>query len=148
VEVEVPLVLRAGVATGTLVGGCLSLLAATVGTPYALRAAGAILFIEDVGEPSYRIDRMLTQLHQAGTFEGVRGVVFGAMTRCGPTGDVDGLAPVLEELAARLDVPVGAGVPSGHGRPNLTLPLGMDAELVLDGAAGSLRVRDSAVAVG
>jgi muramoyltetrapeptide carboxypeptidase len=89
---------------------------------------------------------MLTQLHQAGAFEGVRGVVFGAMTRCGPGGGAEGLLPVLAECADRLKVPVGAGLPSGHGRPNLTLPFGVDAELVLEANQAYLRVRGSAVA--
>jgi muramoyltetrapeptide carboxypeptidase len=146
VEVEVPTVVRPGSASGVLIGGCLSLLAAMVGTPYALRGEGAILFIEDIAEPSYRIDRMLTQLHQAGAFEGVRGVVFGAMTRCGPGGGAEGLLPVLAECADRLKVPVGAGLPSGHGRPNLTLPFGVDAELVLEANPAYLRVRGPAVA--
>jgi len=146
VEAEVPTVVRPGVAAGMLIGGCLSLLAATAGTPYALRGEGAILFIEDIGEPSYRIDRMLTQLHQTGAFEGVRGVVFGAMTCCGPGGGAEGLLPVLSEFADRLRVPVGVGLPSGHGRPNLTLPFGVDAELALETNQAYLRVRGSAVA--
>jgi len=147
VEAEVPAVVRPGRAAGVLIGGCLSLLAAMAGTPYALRGEGAILFIEDIAEPSYRIDRMLIQLEQAGAFEGVRGVVFGAMTRCGPPGGgAEGLLPVLGELADRLQVPVGAGLPSGHGRPNLTLPFGVDAELVLEANQAILRVRGAAVA--
>lgn len=146
VAAEVPTVIRPGVATGVLIGGCLSLLAATAGTPYALRGEGTILFIEDIGEPTYRIDRMLTQLQQAGAFEGVRGVVFGAMTRCGPGAGPEGLLPVLAELGDRLRVPVGAGLPSGHGRPNLTLPFGVDAELDLETDQGCLRVRGAAVA--
>ena len=145
-ELEVPTVVRPGTATGVLIGGCLSLLAAVAGTPYALRGEGTILFIEDIAEPSYRIDRMLTQLQQAGAFEGVRGVVFGAMTRCGPGGGAEGLLPVLTEFAERLRVPVGAGLPSGHGRPNLTLPFGVDAELTLGTDQAHLRVRGSAVA--
>jgi muramoyltetrapeptide carboxypeptidase len=145
-ELEVPRVVRPGSARGTLIGGCLSLLAATAGTPHALRGDGNILFLEDVAEPTYRIDRMLTQLQQSGAFAGVRGIVFGLMTGCGPDGaGIDRMSLIVGELAARLGVPVGAGLPSGHGRPNLTLPFGMEAELALDGPRGVLRVLDAAV---
>jgi muramoyltetrapeptide carboxypeptidase len=145
-ETAVPTVVRAGVARGTLVGGCLSLLAATAGTPWALRGEGIVLFLEDVAEPPYRIDRMLTQLRQAGCLTGVRGVVFGAMTDCrAANGNGGSVAAVAEELGAALGVPVGLGLPSGHGRPNLTLPFGMPAEIDLDAGGGVLRVRGAAV---
>jgi len=148
-EVPISTVVRRGVARGTLVGGCLSLLAATAGTPYALRGEGTVLFLEDVGEPAYRIDRMLTQLEQAGVFAGVRAVVFGIMTGCGVSGG-DGVGPgvyaVIEEMANRLDVPVGMGLPSGHSRPNFTLPFGLSAEVVLDQNQGTLRFKEAAVA--
>jgi muramoyltetrapeptide carboxypeptidase len=131
-----------------LVGGCLSLLAATTGTPYALRGEGAILFVEDVGEPAYRIDRMLTQLYQGGVFAGVRGLVFGAMTGCGANAaDGCGVVALIEEMAALLRIPVGAGLPSGHGRPNLTLPFGVNVEMVLEGGHGVLRLEETAVVV-
>lgn len=142
----VPQVVHGGTAQGTLVGGCLSLLAATVGTRYALRAEGSVLFLEDVGEPAYRIDRMLTQLRQSGVLDGVRGIVFGAMTGCGAVnGGPSGIEMALGDLADALGVPVGAGLPSGHGRPNMTLPFGVRAELVLEGGTGVLRLEEAAV---
>jgi muramoyltetrapeptide carboxypeptidase len=145
-EVVIPRTVRSGVARGTLVGGCLSLLAATTGTPYALRGEGTVLFIEDVGEAPYRIDRMLTQLEQAGVFAGVRAVVFGVMTSCGDRRPDDvGIDAVIEEFASRQRIPVGAGVPSGHGRPNFTLPFGVEAEVVLDGDCGVVRIDEPAV---
>lgn len=145
-EVTIPRVMRSGVARGTLIGGCLSLLAATAGTPYAVRGDGAILFLEDVGEAEFRIDRMLTQLHQSGAFAGMRGLVFGTMVACGWEGSgVQGLASLLDEWAARLGIPVGAGLPSGHNRPNITLPFGLEAELVLNGREGVLRVAEASV---
>jgi muramoyltetrapeptide carboxypeptidase len=145
-EVPIPRVARPGVARGMLVGGCLSLLAATTGTPYALRGDGTILFVEDVGEPAYRIDRMLTQLYQGGVLAGVRGLVFGAMTNCGTnTADGHSVAAIIEEVAARLRIPVGAGVPSGHGRPNLTLPFGVNVEMALERGHGVLRLEEAAV---
>jgi len=145
-EVVIPRVVRQGAARGPLIGGCLSLLAATAGTPYALRGEGAVVFIEDVGEAPYRIDRMLTQLEQAGTFAGIRAVVFGVMTSCGDSRPDDvGVDAVIEEFAGRLRVPVGAGLPSGHGRPNFTLPFGLDVDVVLDRECGVLRLNESAV---
>ena len=145
-EVPISTVVRPGVARGTLMGGCLSLVAATVGTPYMVRGEGTILFLEDIGEPTYRIDRMLTQLEQAGVFAGVRAVVFGTMSGCG--GESVGVDCVIEEMADRLGVPVGAGLPSGHGCPNFTLPFGVRAEVVLDRNRneGALRLKEAAVA--
>jgi muramoyltetrapeptide carboxypeptidase len=146
VTVAVPQVVRPGRVQGVLLGGCLSLLAATAGTRYALRAEGTVLFLEDVGEPPYRIDRMLTQLRQSGLLEGVQGVVFGAMTDCGAAnGHPPGIEMALGELAEGLGVPVGAGLPSGHGRPNLTLPFGLRVELALAETCGVLRSEEAAV---
>ena len=76
--------LRSGTAEGTLVGGCLSLLCSALGTPNEPDTDGAILFLEDVNEPPYRIDRMLTQMRLAGKLKGVRGVIFGKMINCHP----------------------------------------------------------------
>lgn len=120
--------LAAGAAEGRFVGGCLSLLAATLGTSYAPRLANRILFFEDVDEPPHRIDRMLTQLRLSGTLEGVRGVVIGGSLPVSDeeTGDEAGGA---RELLSSLQVPVVAGVASGHRSPNLALPLGLDARL-------------------
>lgn len=127
------LALRAGEAEGVLRGGCLAILAAATGTPWALRpeAAGTILFLEDVDEPPYRIDRMLWQLRRSGAFEGVRGVVFGDMRGCSPPQREDwALEDVLLEALAGLDVPVALGLSSGHAAgPNVTLPLGVRARL-------------------
>jgi muramoyltetrapeptide carboxypeptidase len=126
-----PVELVAGRARGTLVGGTLTLLAATLGTPYAGTAAGGIAVLEDVGEAPYRLDRLATQLLQAGWLDGVRGVVLGTLTRCG-----EGALDVLHERLGRLGVPVLAGFPVGHGPTQLTLPLGVEA--TLDTGAGTL----------
>lgn len=112
-----------------LVGGNLSLLAATVGTPYASPRGGLVL-LEDVNESPYRIDRMVNQLLQAGWFDDAAGVVLGQFTGCGDTEDV--LVGALEPL----DVPVLSGVDIGHGRPQLTVRLGAPAEL--DPESGTL----------
>jgi muramoyltetrapeptide carboxypeptidase len=125
--------LRRGEAEGRLRGGCLSILAAAAGTPWALTAEGepTILFLEDVDEKPYRIDRMLMQLRQSGALAGVRGIVFGDMRGCSPGLDAGyGLEEVLLDALSGLDVPVALGLSSGHtASPNVTLPLGTRARL-------------------
>ncbi len=136
--------LRGGCARGRLVGGCLSLVAATVGTPWELDARGAVLFLEDVGEAAYRIDRMLTQLDQAGVLEGVRAVVIGEMTDCPvPEGETWTIDDVMLERLRHLDVPIVAGFPAGHGRNEVVLPMGLEVEV--DAEAGCLEICEAAV---
>ena len=142
---ERPAAIRGGAAEGPLVGGNLALLAATLGTPDALRAEGAILFFEEVGEPAYRIDRLLTQLELAGVLDAVAGVVIGGMTEV-PIPTRDDIPPVREVLAGRLHdrgVPVLTGCPVGHIDEMWTLPLGIRARL--DADAGTLELLEAAV---
>jgi muramoyltetrapeptide carboxypeptidase len=140
--------LRKGDGVGILRGGCLSLLAAAAGTPWALRPdrQGTILFIEDVRERPFRIDRMLTQLRLAGAFENVQGIVFGEMKGCGTAAGEDyTLQDVLLESLAGLDVPIAIGLSSGHTNgPNVSLPLGVRARLACAGES-RLEVLESAV---
>ena len=117
-----------GSAEGRLVGGNLSMLGATLGTVAELDTDGAILFIEDVNEPLYRIDRLLTQLRLAGKLNGVRGVLVGDFA--GIT--VTALTPLLHEVFGPLNVPVLAGWRSGHCDPNVCLPLGARVRLDSD----------------
>lgn len=141
---EVPTAVTDGVAEGPLLGGCLSVLVATLGTPFALDPRGAILFLEDTGEKPYRIDRMLTQLEQAGLLERLAGVVFGEMPGCWGEGDDPALLlSVLTDAFADFPYPVGLGLPAGHGGENLALPLG--ARVRLDTARKELRFLESAV---
>jgi muramoyltetrapeptide carboxypeptidase len=130
--------LAGGVAEGPLLGGNLALLAALCGTPAALRAAGAILFIEDVGEPAYRVDRMWMQLLLAGALDGVAGIALGRFTDCD-----DDVAELLGSLVAPLGIPVLADLPIGHEPDNWTLPLGVRARL--DADAGTLELLEGAV---
>ena len=120
-----------GKARGRLVGGCLSLIVASIGCPEELDARGAILLLEDVIEPPFRIDRMLTQLRRAGVFDGVRGVVLGDFPACHPEKDAGWtLEDVLRDRLGDLGVPVVWRFPYGHtARPSLTLPLGTRATL-------------------
>lgn len=147
VAAPVPTAIRPGRARGRLVGGCLSVLVTTLGTPFAVDTAGAVLFLEDIAEWPYRLDRMLLHLRQAGAFERVAGVVFGTLATCRGS---HGLTPldVVREAFADAPFPVGFGLPSGHvpaDAPvdNLTLPLGSAVELDVD--AGRLVALEPAV---
>ena len=127
-----------GRATGVTVGGTLALLASTIGTPESRPADGGIAVLEDITEPAYRLDNLLTQLLRAGWFHGVRGIVLGTWVDCGD----DAVATVCARLAG-LGVPVLAGLPFGHGVPQLTVPLGVEAEL--DASAGTLTMAEPAL---
>ncbi|OOV94036.1 S66 peptidase family protein [Pseudomonas sp. MF4836] len=109
-----------GIACGQLLGGNLSMIAATMGTPYEINAQDVILFIEDINEPLYRIDRLLTHLRLAGKLQQLRGVLVGDVAGVDP----EALARLLKQTFAPLRIPVLAGWRSGHCDPNLTLPLG------------------------
>ncbi len=109
-----------GIAHGRLLGGNLSMIAATMGTPYQIDAEGVILFIEDINEPLYRIDRLLTQLRLAGTLHQLRGVLVGDVAGV----DVEALNRLLKQTFEPLRIPVLSGWRSGHCDPNLTLPMG------------------------
>lgn len=122
--------LRSGTAEGTLVGGCLSLLCAALGTPDEPDTDGTILFLEDVNEPPYRIDRMLTQMRLAGKLKGVRGIIFGKMINCHPgEGENYSLEDVLLDLLKETSGPILFGLPAGHGRDQLMLPLGIPVQV-------------------
>ncbi|MCJ8203178.1 LD-carboxypeptidase [Pseudomonas sp. RGM2987] len=109
-----------GIAHGRLLGGNLSIIAATMGTLYQIDAEGVILFIEDVNEPLYRIDRLLTQLRLAGTLAKLRGVLVGDIAGV----EVEALNRLLKQTFEPLKIPVLSGWRSGHCDPNLTLPMG------------------------
>ena len=134
-------VLVAGAAAGVTTGGTLSLLAGALGTPEAPSFAGGVVFLEDVNEAPYRIDRMLTQLLRAGALDGVRAVVAGSWERCGTTAEVD---DVLRERLGGLGVPVLAGFEFGHGPVQVTVPLGVRARV--DSAAGTVTLEEPALA--
>ncbi|MGH7051656.1 MAG: hypothetical protein ACREE5_13590, partial [Acetobacteraceae bacterium] len=136
-EVDLPVeFLRVGQASGRLHGGCLSLLAATLGSRFAPTWRDAILFLEDTHEAPYRIDRLLIQLRNAGLFAGVAGVVFGVMQDCSD-GKSDLRSIILDVLADHA-FPIAFGLTAGHGETNVTLPL--HAWATLDGRAGRFRL--------
>ena len=141
--------LRDGEVEGRLLGGCLSILAAAAGTPWALRpdAAGTLLFLEDVDERPYRVDRLLLQLRSSGAFEGVRGVVFGDMKGCNPPATADfTLEDVIRESLSGLEIPIALGLSSGHASgPGVTLPLGVRARLRCHGEDARFEVLEPSV---
>jgi len=130
-------VLKGGSGEGVLTGGCLSLVCQTIGTPYEIQTEDAILFLEDINEPPYRIDRMLTYLKQVGKFDGVRAVVFGLMPDCHPSPqELYTLEDVIRDVLADLPCPILYDFPSGHGGTNVTLPFGVRA--AVEGATLSI----------
>jgi muramoyltetrapeptide carboxypeptidase len=136
-----------GEAGGILYGGCLSLLAASLGTPYDIKTEDTILFLEDVAAKPFQIDRMLMQLKLAGKFAGVRGIVFGEMLDCVQNANQDYTLPeVITRIVGDLGVPVAFGVRSGHVTSrNITLPFGVQAKLTVRGSNVALRILESAV---
>jgi muramoyltetrapeptide carboxypeptidase len=136
-----------GTAEGILYGGCLSILVASLGTPYEIHTEGTILFLEDVAAKPYQIDRMLIQLKLAGKLTGVRGIVFGEMRDCLQTANQGyTLQEVILRIVGELGVPVAYGVRSGHVTAgNITLPFGVRSELKVRGGEVNLRILESAV---
>lgn len=141
-------VLKPGRAEGIVYGGCLSILTASLGTRFAPRTEGKLLFLEDVGAKPYQIDRMLRQMILAGKFDGVSGIVFGEMLECvSPNTGADFLGQVILRVLDWFDGPVAIGLRSGHvSRENVTLPFGVSAELSLEGEP-RLRYLETAVEV-
>jgi muramoyltetrapeptide carboxypeptidase len=123
-------ILKEGAAEGVLTGGNLATLCHLVGTPYGADYSGAILLIEDVGEAPYRIDRMLTQMKMAGVLDGISGLIVGTFENCGIADEIDAL--VMERFQD-FDIPVVSGMPVGHGKDNMTVPLGVKIRLDTQG---------------
>ncbi|HET7891806.1 MAG TPA: LD-carboxypeptidase, partial [Candidatus Sulfotelmatobacter sp.] len=138
-----------GDAEGLLYGGCLSILVASLGTPWEIKTEGTILFLEDIAAKPYQIDRMLMQLKLAGHFNAVRGIVFGEMLDCVQTANQNyTLQEVITRIVGDLGVPVAFGVPSGHVTSgNITLPFGVRAKLAVRRGHVTLKILESAVTV-
>ena len=136
-----------GEAEGTLYGGCLSILVASLGTPYTIKTAGKILFLEDVAAKPFQIDRMLMQLKLGGYFDDVRGIIFGQMLDCVQHATQDyTLQEVVRRVVGDLGVPVVYGVKSGHvASANITLPFGVKGKLAVRETQVSLKIAESAV---
>jgi len=139
-------VLNPGRAHGRLYGGCLSMLAASLGTAFELQTEGTILFLEDVAEKPYRIDRMLMQLRLAGKLRGVRGFVFGEMLDCIQPGNQDyTLQQVVSRVLSDFKGPIVFGLKSGHvSGANITLPLGVQVELKAESSSVQMKILEGA----
>ena len=128
-------VLHAGTAEGVLSGGCVSIYAEAVGTPYAPNAQGGVLFLEDVGVKPYQWDRMLLHLRYAGLLDGVTAIVFGDMSQCCEAGEQPLLEATLLHALRGFEGPVGIGLRSGHvDAGNITLPFGVAVRLNFEDA--------------
>lgn len=133
-----------GIASGRLGGGNLSMIAALLGTPYEPDFRDTILFIEDVGEAPYKIDRLLTQLRLAGKLQQVNGVLIGSFSDTGAASDAqERIGRLWRQMLQPLKVPVLAGWSSGHSNPNLTLPLG--ARITLDADRQGVQLQQAVV---
>jgi muramoyltetrapeptide carboxypeptidase len=140
-------VLQPGRARGRIYGGCLSILVASLGTPFETNTDGALLFLEDIAAKPYQVDRMMTQLRLAGKLRGVRGIIFGEMLDCVQPGGQD---YTLQQVVMRAlqgpegpdpDVPIVYGLKSGHvSSGNITLPLGVESELAAGNAGVELTI--------
>lgn len=139
-------VLREGEASGMLIGGTLTQITSSLGTPFAFDPPrGSVLFLEDVGERPYRIDRMFTQLRLSGLLARVSALVFGEMIRCEEPGGTPLVRDVVAELVEAFPGPVLYGLPSGHTvGPTMTLPFGVRARVVTGGSPG-LVIEEAAV---
>lgn len=140
---------RSGKAHGRLIGGNLSLVCATMGTPFEIDTRGRILFLEDIGEQPYQIDRMLTQLRLAGKLDQAAGVIWGECSDCGPRDFRPSFVEstfttpeVVDRILGKLAIPVLSGLTIGHTADQLTLPVGVMAEM--DADKGTLTVEEAA----
>ena len=141
--------IRPGTATGPLIGGNLSLISTTLGTPWEIQTKGKILFIEDVDEQPYSMDRMLTHLRLAGKFRDIAGLIIGECANCVPRDfkpsfeSTFSLGEVLDNVLGDLKVPVAHGLTFGHTDDQLTLPIGITA--TFDAGDGTLTINESAL---
>jgi len=133
-----------GSARGITVGGCLTLLETTLGTPWEIETNGTILILEDRGMKPYQVDRALMHMKQAGKFRALAGIVLGEFPDCeGPAGD-ESVRDTVRRVLGDSGIPIVRGAPIGHtSRPMLTIPLGVLAELSSAGT-GTLRILEPA----
>ena len=145
-DVPSAITLAPGTARGKLIGGNLSVVHALMGTPFEIQTDGRILFLEDVGEDPYRVDRMLSTLKLAGKFDHLAGAILGCFTSREeeqPWSDDWSMNDVLAEYFAELGVPVIQQFPAGHVPYNTTLPIGVETEL--DATIGTVRLLENPV---
>lgn len=150
IPTETVQVLKEGRARGKLYGGCLSMLAASLGTPFEIQTEDTILFVEDIAAKPFQIDRMLMQLRLAGRLNHVRGFIFGEMVDCVQPGGQDyTLQQVILRVLGSYRLPIIYGLRSGHvSGGNITLPIGVQAELIAEGSETTLRILGPATEIG
>jgi muramoyltetrapeptide carboxypeptidase len=137
--------IEAGTGEGTLLGGCLSIVEATLGTSWELDTNGAILILEDRGMKPHQVDRSLMHLKQAGKFRGVTGIILGDFPDCDAAGGAESIKDIATRILAPLKIPIVWGAPIGHtSRPMLTIPLGIKARLFAIGP-GRLDILEASV---
>ena len=129
VEMNNGTTIRSGSASGRMCGGNLNTLNHLMGTPFAPDFRGHLLFLEDRGEKPYRIDRMLTQMKQADCFQNLAGLILGDFIDCGPPQEI---IRIFTDAFDDVSIPIVAGCEAGHGKQNLTIPLGLEATLDAD----------------
>ncbi|MCU0599186.1 MAG: LD-carboxypeptidase [Desulfobacterales bacterium] len=126
-------VIHSGKSSGRVAGGNLTTLCHLIGTPFQPDFSGSILLIEDTGEAPYRIDRMLSQMKLAGCFKGLAGMVLGSFENCG---EINQIYHIVRDIFSDMEIPILGGFDIGHGQPNVTIPLGVEA--FLDADAGEM----------
>lgn len=138
--------LVSGVAEGTLVGGCMTMIEASLGTPWELDTGGTILALEDRAMKPYQVDRVLTHLRHAGKFENVKAIIMGEFPECEPAAqNSPSVRDVCKRILGELKIPLVWGTPIGHTpRPMLTIPLGVPARLRASGE-GELEIPEPCV---
>jgi muramoyltetrapeptide carboxypeptidase len=134
-------VIRSGQASGKLVGGCLSLINSSIGTPYELNSEGCILFIEDTGEKVYVLDRMLTQLKNSGKLEAATGIIFGSLIP--PEEEPHDIESMIEDVLGDFEGPVVTRFSAGHIDDFVTLPLGVGAQIIANNESVEIKYTDS-----
>jgi muramoyltetrapeptide carboxypeptidase len=142
-----PIALKYGRTEGTLIGGNLTMFTRLLGTPYIPSLTSAILFVEDIGEPPYRIDGMLASLRLAGVFDKINGMIFGQFTDSTPEEDKPSLAleEVLEDYCSFIDGPIISNASYGHCTPFLSVPIGVTARLTVTDATVRLTSTEAVV---
>ncbi len=129
IRLENGVTIKHGLASGPVSGGNLTTLCHLVGTPFEPDFKGHILFLEDRGEEVYRIDRMLTQMKIAGCFDGLAGLILGSFEDCGTINEI---VRIVDDIFKADPIPILAGFEAGHGRSNITIPMGLEATLDAD----------------
>lgn len=139
IRTDSPVVIRSGKCAGIVSGGNLATLCHLLGTSHVPDFSGHILVLEDTDEPHYKIDRMLFQMKTAGLFEDVAGVILGSFENCG---DPQGIYAIVERIFQDRNIPILAGFDIGHGPVNITIPMGLEAEMITE--SGFFRYRKPA----